>query len=143
MKNEYAKLPWSVEDTIENLKEIKEHLKSVAKKTNLHGKGKEDAKEIDFDFDRAIKALETMAEMKKRNITTETIIEYAKFEDECVQKGFTFKSLLEAREKQTQEYVVFQDNCGNSSVSPRCLKCFEIAEHNYCDNCGQKLRWGD
>lgn len=68
MKNEYAKLPWSVEDTIENLKEIKEHLKSIAKRTNLHGKGEEDAKEIDFDFDRAIEALEKQIPKKPTEI---------------------------------------------------------------------------
>ena len=58
MTNEYAKLPWSMENTIENLKEIKECFKRAVKRTNLHGKGEEDAKEVDFDFDRAIEALE-------------------------------------------------------------------------------------
>lgn len=67
MKNEYAKLPWSMEVTIENLKKIKEHLKRTVKRTNLHGKGEEDAKEIDFDFDRAIKALEKQVPKKPIN----------------------------------------------------------------------------
>ena len=58
MKNEYEKLPWSIEDTIEHMKATKEILKVKVKRTNLHGKGAEDAKGIDFDFDRAIVALE-------------------------------------------------------------------------------------
>ena len=72
------------------------------------------------DLEMAIKALEevqqyrtigTPEECKKsvsvcramieRNITPENMEEYMKFEDECVKCGFTFKSLLEAREKQT------------------------------------------
>ena len=56
--SEYLKMPWSIEDTIENLKEIKENLQRVAMENNLHGKGKEDAEEVAFDFDRAIEALE-------------------------------------------------------------------------------------
>lgn len=34
-----------------------------------------------------------------RNITPENMEEYMKFEDECISEGFTFNSLLEAREK--------------------------------------------
>ena len=57
-----------MEDTIENIKEVKEHLKRIVKETNLHGKGEEDAKEIDFDFDRAIKSLEKQIPMKITDI---------------------------------------------------------------------------
>ena len=56
--SKYLEMPWSIEDTIENLKEIKEAMKEKVLSLNLHGKGEKDAEEIAFDFDRAIEALE-------------------------------------------------------------------------------------
>ena len=53
----YLEMPWSVDNTIENLKEIKEHLQRIAINANVDGKGKNDAEEIAFDFDRAIESL--------------------------------------------------------------------------------------
>lgn len=55
---EYAELPWSVEDTIENLKSVKDSMKERVILLNLHGRGKKDAEEVEFDFGRAIDALE-------------------------------------------------------------------------------------
>lgn len=57
-ENEYLKMPWSIEDTIENLNEIKENFKVILITKNLDGKASDDVKELEFDFDRAIKALE-------------------------------------------------------------------------------------
>lgn len=57
-ENEYLEMPWRIEDTIENLKTIKEYFIAAVLKTNLYGKGKQDAKEVEFDFNRAIQALE-------------------------------------------------------------------------------------
>lgn len=61
----------------------------------------------DWDAYRAIgtpeeckKSVSVCRAMIERNITPENMEEYMKFEDECVKCGFTFKSLLEAREKQ-------------------------------------------
>lgn len=56
--SKYAELPWSVEDTIENLKEIKDFTKERVILLNLHGRGEKDAEEAEFDFGRAIDALE-------------------------------------------------------------------------------------
>lgn len=42
--------------------------------------------------DIAIQALETMQELKKRNLTLDDLENYMKFEDECIKRG----SLLEA-----------------------------------------------
>ena len=56
--SKYLELPWSVEDTIENLKELKDGLQEKCIIQNLHGRGEKDAEEIAFDFDRAINALE-------------------------------------------------------------------------------------
>lgn len=47
----------------------------------------------------AIKALETIKKLSDRKMTTEVLENYMQFEDECVKKGFTFKSVIEAREK--------------------------------------------
>lgn len=58
MKEEYLKWPWGINDTIENLKEIKKNLQYTALNKNMDGKGTQDFQEIGYDFDRAIKALE-------------------------------------------------------------------------------------
>lgn len=84
------------------------------------------------------KAAEIYKAMIERNITVENIEEYMKFEDECVEKGFSFKSLLEAREKQEK----FKPTKGKVGVG-RC-KCgveFINKDTKYCGNCGQKLDW--
>lgn len=62
--------------------------------------------------------------MIERNITPEDMEEYMKFEDECIKKGFTFKSLLEARKKQTAKrlkYSSFYKGHGiRAAVCPAC-----------------------
>lgn len=55
---ENLKMPWSIEDTIENLKVLKELMQESVILANLDGKGKYDAEEVAFDFYRAIEALE-------------------------------------------------------------------------------------
>ena len=84
---------------------------------------------------------ELVQELNKRNITLKTIEEYIKFEDECVEKGFTFKSLLEAREKQIAKKVIVRDIGVDTYECPSCeniyLSCGGI--YKYCPNCGQKL----
>ena len=57
-ENEYLEMPWSIEDTIENLNEIKENFKVILINKNFDGKASDDVKELEFDFDRAINALE-------------------------------------------------------------------------------------
>ena len=49
-------------------------------------------------MDAAIEALENIIEIKNHKITLLDLENYMKFEDECVKKNFTLKSLLEARE---------------------------------------------
>lgn len=43
------------------------------------------------------KSVDICKSMIERNITPENMEEYMKFEDECISRGFTFNSLLEAR----------------------------------------------
>lgn len=84
--------------------------------------------------------------MIARKITPENMEEYMRFEDECVKNGFTFDSLLKAREKQTAKKVksISQVKDGDSYVGliGRCPCCGDILEEGtvWCD-CGQKLDW--
>ncbi len=171
-ENECLNMPWSAEDTIENLKNLKGILIAKVTAVNLDGRADSDAKEVAFDFDRAISALEeiqkyraigTVEECRKsvevvkamieRNITPEIIDEYVKFEDECVQKGFSFGSLLEARRKQSaKKPYIWGDGCddkGNIIYDmyncPNCDKSYEIdyEEYDYCPNCGQHIDWSE
>ena len=96
-------------------------------------------------------AMELYNEMHKRKFTLEVVEEYMKFEDECVRKNFTFKSLLEAREKQTPKKPDLEgDGYGDDGVliydtwiCPCCGKLYEIdyEEYDYCPNCGQAIDW--
>lgn len=57
-EEEYLEFPWGIEDTIENLRELKSILQQQVRGANCDGKGAQDAFEVGFDFDRAIEALE-------------------------------------------------------------------------------------
>ena len=92
------------------------------------------------------KSVAVCKSMIDRKITPENMEEYMKFEDECVKNGFTFDSLLKAREKQTAKKVksISRVKDGDSYVGliGRCPCCGDILEEDtvYCD-CGQKLDW--
>lgn len=84
-------------------------------------------------------AMQLYSEMLKRKFTIETVEEYMKFEDECLRKNFTFKSLIEAREKQTAKKPAFK---GKNWY--RCHNGCEVHKKEfetdwYCSNCGQKI----
>ena len=66
--SKYAELPWSAEDTIENLKSVKDSMKERVILLNLHGRGEKDAEEVEFDFGRAIKALERQEKYRWHNL---------------------------------------------------------------------------
>ena len=98
-------------------------------------------------------AAETIKSMMERNLTTEIVTEYMKFEDECVKQGFSFNSILEAREKQTakkpeaidyKKYVGFVKNAKFLRGAYWCPNCSHVVRSGaYCDDCGQKLDWSD
>ena len=103
-------------------------------------------------------AVEICKSMIERNITPENMEEYMKFEDECVKDGFTFNSLLEAREKQTAKKIVrrkakdedveselrdFITRKGMIYRCPTCGCCIAVDEMKSCFECGQKLDWSD
>ncbi|MGN8944820.1 hypothetical protein ACTNEF_06900 [Bariatricus sp. HCP28S3_E4] len=64
----YAELPWSVEDTIENITSVKDSMKERVILLNLHGRGEKDAEEVEFDFGRAIDALERQEKYRWHNL---------------------------------------------------------------------------
>lgn len=102
----------------------------------------------------AISALETIKKLSDRNMTAEVLENYMQFEDECVKKGFTFKSVIEAREKQIAKKPTYEGDgyadgqlVYDTWICPCCGKRYEVDYDNYtyCPNCGQKidLNWGD
>lgn len=117
---------------------------------------KNDCKFTEDDYkanEMAIQALETIKKLSDRNMTTEALENYMQFEDECVKKGFTFKSVIEAREKQTAKKPImrryFEDLEEEYLCCPTCGEILtdRIPADNktfyfYCMNCGQKFDWG-
>ena len=120
------------------------------------------------DLEMAIKALEEIQQyhaigtpeecqksvavckaMIDRKITPESMEEYMKFEDECVECGFTFKSLLEAREKQTAKKIeIFNGqascpNCKRLFGEMDIIKNLRAWNMPHCKDCGQKSDWSD
>lgn len=85
----------------------------------------------------AINALKRQQELKELGFTDDVIQDYKTFEDECVEKGFSFHSLITAREKMTAKSVV--DRC----MFKECPTCgnVEIEDCKCCPECGQKLLW--
>lgn len=85
------------------------------------------------------KSVEICKAMAERRISLENMENYMKFEDECVKRGFTFNSLLEAREKQEPKEPT--DRC----MYKECPACGEVEIQfcKYCPSCGQKLDWSD
>ena len=99
-----------------------------------------EADDLNSAYDAAIKALEEVQQYQA--IGTH---------EECVRKNFTFKSLLESREKQTPKKPDLEgDGYGDDGVliydtwiCPCCGKRYEIdyEEYDYCPNCGQAIDW--
>lgn len=95
------------------------------------------------------KSLEICKSMIERNITPENMQEYMKFEDECIKNGFTFESLLKAREKQTAKKIeifngqAFCPNCKYLFGGMDVIRSLIAWNMPYCKHCGQKLDWSD
>lgn len=87
------------------------------------------------------KSVSVCRAMIERNITPENMEEYMKFEDECVKCGFTFKSLLEAREKQIP-YKPSRKKMVWGIGKCKCGVEFLDRKTDFCGNCGQRLDWG-
>lgn len=94
------------------------------------------------NMEEIVNALKIESDLKDRNMDLETLENYMQFEEECIKKNFTFKSILEAREKQIakkpiphpDDYgITYCPNCGTFFGGLDCAK--------YCWDCGQKLDW--
>lgn len=90
----------------------------------------------------AISALETIKKLSDRKMTTEVLENYMQFEDECVKKEFTFKSVIEAREKQIAKKPDFTED-KEFALCPCCNGKGLFDKQKYCDNCGQKIDWSE
>nr|DAU48365.1 MAG TPA: hypothetical protein [Bacteriophage sp.] len=108
----------------------------------------EEVKDYEEALEIGIKALETIKKLSDRNMTTEVLENYMQFEDECVKKGFTFNSVIEAMEKQIAKKPYYEgDGYANGQlvydtwICPCCDKRYEVDydDYDYCPNCGQKI----
>lgn len=131
-------------EAIEKLKNMRLYMQ-ITDKNN-------DCKFTEDDYkanEMAMQALETIKKLSDRKMTTEVLENYMQFEDECVKKGFTFKSVIEAREKQIAKKPTYEgdgyDPDGtliyDTWICPCCDKRYEVDydDYDYCPNCGQKL----
>lgn len=81
VREEYLEFPWGIEDTIENLRELKNIIQKQVREANCDGKGAQDAFEVGFDFDRAIEALEKQIAKKITDWSTVKAREKDIFDD--------------------------------------------------------------
>ena len=98
-------------------------------------------------------ALKNIIEIKKHKITLLDLENYMKFEDECVKKNFTLKSLLEAREKQIakkptpidyEKYINITANAKFLRGAFWCPCCKHVINSGaFCQDCGQKMDWSE
>ena len=135
-----------------------------------------DCKFVEDDYkanEMAIQALETIKKLSDRKMTVEVLENYMQFEDECVKKSFTFKSVIEAREKQIPRKPILKNgetgsfvDCENGHGEYRVIKwqdwvcpicgwfvgqrynrsqnhSHDQRKCNYCNKCGQKIDWSD
>lgn len=90
-------------------------------------------------------AVEIIRYMIQEGIEPEVLEAYVQFEDELAKKGFTVKSVLEAREKQiAAKPLVGKDIEGNEYAI--CRECSAILSDGewfaqYCPDCGKKVDW--
>lgn len=113
----------------------------------LQGTSKEHIESVKL----AIQALEMVQKLSDRKMTTGVLENYMQFEDECVKKGFTFKSVIEAREKQIPKrayHISPVDDNDNANVEcPECHATTDYAvnviKRGHCWKCGQLLDWSD
>lgn len=69
----------------------------------------------------AIQAIETVQKLSERKMTIDALENYMQFEDECIEKGFTLKSVIEARDKQIAKKIgVFN----GQATCPNCKYIF-------------------
>lgn len=162
-----GKMPWSIEDTIENLEDLKEMMQKNLIMINHHGRGEKDAEEIAFDFDRAIQALKenqeykqlgTLKDLKKLKERELSGVELAKIacnlnQLEKYKRIGTLEEIREAMEKQRAKKPTFDGDgyapdgtfVWDEWICPNCGERYEVEfeEHAYCPDCGQAIDWSE
>lgn len=122
----YLKMPWSIEDTIKNLEELKEIMQQKLIMTNYHGRGEKDAEEIAFDFDRAIQALKENQEYKQLG---------------------TLEEVREAVEKQNAKKPKGDLHSVPHYRCPNCNSTVKLYQNSkkdeICKWCGQRIDWSE
>lgn len=165
--SDYLQMPWSIEDTIENLEILKIAFQTKAIDIDLDGLGKQDAEEVAFGFDRAINALEE--NQQYRGLCKPEEIEHLKSLVRIIRHHGTIGMALEAcakyeeigtpeecreaMEKQQakkptydgDEYAPDGSFIWDEWLCPCCGSRFEVDYDNYyyCPDCGQKLDWSE
>ena len=141
VKNPFAKISTSICHNCDHKDDYIEELEAEVEEYRAIGTVKECRAAVDI-----------YRELNERKLTSENTEEYMKFEDECIKKGFTFKSLLEARERQTAKRPDYEGDgyadghlVYDTWICPCCGKHYEVDydNYNYCPDCGQKLDWSD
>lgn len=109
-------MPWGMDDTIENMNEIRDMLIDQAKQVNLDGKGEEDVREINFDFSRV---KETLRKQIPTRVKTKKC-------DDC--------EIEDCRG--CEDYYDRCPDCGEG-LGRDSGEVFK-----FCPECGQALDWG-
>lgn len=97
----------------------------------------------------AAAALEIIRDLQDCNMVMGELKEHAKFKRECIQKGFTLQSVLEAREKQIAKkptYLPLKEGITTTNYECPICGCRRLGHGTnldkcYCPECGQKLDW--
>lgn len=105
------KMPWSLEDTVENMERIRDMMIKKVRQVNMDGKGEEDVIEIKFDFGRVKEALEKQIAKSPNDIKS---IEFTGSLREQFKNGLC--------------------PCCNNAIDTD-------DDFKYCSECGQKLKW--
>ena len=142
-ENEYLELPWSVEDTIENLETIKEIMIAKVRAVNLDGKAKSDVEEIEFDFSRALSALREIQQYRAIGAVEEC---REARERQRAKKPIKTPDCSDCKKECNKDCISF--NYGEIYLCPTCHQnAIFNSEYDvfykHCLNCGQKLDWSE
>lgn len=132
---DYMKKPWSVEDTIDHLEEIRAFLAKQISKVNLDGKAESDIEELNYDFGRAIDALKENMEIKKLG-SLEEVREAVGFRK--ARKPILSKIPYKKFGREEEITGIYCKTCGSYITN------FTEAEiFGFCKTCGQAIDWSD
>lgn len=129
--NRKLKMPWSMEDTVENMKHVRDIMIKIVRQANIDGEGEEDVREINFDFRRVITALEEIQRYRAIGPVEEC--------REAVEKQQAKKPNIKA-DGYVDDYMVY-----DTWICPCCGISYKVDydDYKYCPDCGQHIDWGE